>query len=130
MCITYYGIIYRELIFGVESSLYRMETMLINDLERTLIDLGTRDVEMRYDDISHVVVDRMAEDLSEPIGASNSNSLFHSSVNQMTQEKVSLNRKVAYFNNKSPAGQGEVMNVSRSLRFKSEFHITNCKPIH
>ena len=67
---------------------------LINDSDRTLIDLGTRDVETSYDDISLVVVDIMAEDLSEPIGASNNNSLFHSSVNQMTQEQVSLNRKV------------------------------------
>ena len=106
-----------------------METMLINDSDRTLIDLGTRDVETSYDDISPIVVDRMAKDLREPIGASNSNSLFHSSVNQMTQEKVSLNRKVVDFRNKSLMGQGEVVNVSRSPRFKCEFHIKNYKPI-
>ena len=124
VCITYYGIIYRELIFGVGSSLYPMKTVLINDSDRTLIDLGTRDVETNYDDISPVVVDRMVEYLSKPIGASNNNSLFHSSVNQMTQEQVSLNRKVADFSNKYPVGLGEVVNVSRSLRFKCKSSIS------
>ena len=95
--------------FGVGSSLYPMETMLINDLDRTLIDLGTKYVDTSYVGISLIVVDRVVEDLSEPVGASKSNSLIHSSANQMTKEKVSLNRKVPYFINKSLAGQGEVV---------------------
>ena len=70
--------------FGVGSYLYPTETMLINDSYRSLIDLGTRDFETSDDDISPVVVDIMVKGLSKPIGASNSNSLFHSSVNQMT----------------------------------------------
>ena len=51
----------------------------------------------------------MAEDMREIVGASNNNSLFHSSVNQMTQEQVSLNRKVVDFSNKYPMDQGEVV---------------------
>ena len=95
--------------FGVGSSLYPLKTMLINDSDRTLIDLGNGDAKTNYDDISPVSIDRMVEYLSEPVGASNSNSLFHSSVNQMTQEQVNLNRKVVDFSNKYPADQGEVV---------------------
>jgi len=69
-------------------------------------------------------LDRMAEDLIEPVGASNSDSLFLSSVNQVTQEQVSLNRKVDDHSDKSPAGQGEVVNVSRSPGFKCKSSIS------
>lgn len=112
--------------FGVASSLYPMTTMLINESDRQLIDIGTRGrgVETRFDNISPVAVDRMAEDLIEPVGASNSDSLFHSSVNQVTQEHVSLNRKVDDHSDKSPAGQGEVVNVSRSPGFKCKSSIS------
>lgn len=110
--------------FGVGSSLYPMTTMLINDSDRQLIDLETRGVETNFDNISPVAVDGMAEDLFESVSASNSDSLFHSSVNQMTQEQVSLNRKVADHSNKSPVGQGEVVNVSRSPGFKCKSSIS------
>lgn len=113
--------------FGVGSSLYPMATMLINDSDRQLIDLGNRGVETSFDNISvsPVAVDRMAEDLIEPISTSNSDSVFHSSVNQMTQEQESLNRKVADHSDESPVGQvGEVVNVSRSPGFKCKSSIS------
>lgn len=112
--------------FGAGSSLYPMATMLINESDRQLIDKGTRGrgVETSFDNISPVAVDRMAEDLIEPVGASNSDSFFHSSVSQVTQEHVSLNRKVDDHSDKSPLGQGEVVNVSRSPGFKCKSSIS------
>lgn len=110
--------------FGVGSSLYPMTTVLINDSDRQLIDLETRGVETNFDNISPVAVNVMAEDLIEPVSASNSDSLFHSSVSQITQEQVSLNRKMADHSNKSRVGQGEVVNVSRSPGFKCKSSIS------
>lgn len=110
--------------FGVGSSLYPMTTVLINDSDRQLIDLETRGVETNFDNISPVAVNVMAEDLIEPVSASNSDSLFHSSVSQITQEQVSLNRKMADHSNKSRVGQGEVVNVSMSPGFKCKSSIS------